>query len=70
MFGFCVALPAASHQESCYSQDPTSLVLSHAVSSVHLVNLIGVGLPHVVQYSTMQFVSPGKVGKYVVRIEV
>ena len=70
MFGFCVALPAASHQELCYSQDPTILVLSPAVPFAHLGNLIRYKVPDVVKYGAMQFGSHGKVEKYLVPIEV
>ena len=66
MFGFCVALPAPSHQESCYSQD---LVLSPAVPFAHLGNLIRYKVPGVVKYGAMQVGSHGKVEKYVVPIE-
>ena len=59
--------PAASHQESCYSQD---LVLSPAVPFAHLGNLIRYKVPDVVKYGAMQVGSHGKVEKYLVPIEV
>ena len=63
----CLVFVSLSQQESCYSQD---LVLSPAVPFAHLGNLIRYKVPDVVKFGAMQFVSHGKVDKYVVPIEV